>query len=83
MTNTKCTIDCAKYNVKWNIEFWRKWNAISACMLREIKTETYQIQSRATACLPSRSQNMEISKYQKLKAVKKSRTTKKYFGKRY
>ena len=28
MTNTKCTIDCAKYNVKWNIEFWRKWNAI-------------------------------------------------------
>ena len=30
MTNTKCTIDCAKYNVKWNIEFWRKWNAINA-----------------------------------------------------
>ena len=29
MTNTKCTIDCAKYNVKWNIEFWRKWNAIA------------------------------------------------------
>ena len=28
MTNTKCTIDCAKYNVKWSIEFWRKWNAI-------------------------------------------------------
>ena len=28
MTNTKCTIDCAKYNVTWNIEFWRKWNAI-------------------------------------------------------
>ena len=28
MTNTKCRIDCAKYKVKWNIEFWRKWNAI-------------------------------------------------------
>ena len=28
MTNTKCRTDCAKYNVKWNIEFWRKWNAI-------------------------------------------------------
>ena len=28
MTNTKCRIDCAKYNVKWNFEFWRKWNAI-------------------------------------------------------
>ena len=28
MTNTKCRIDCAKYNVKWNIEFRRKWNAI-------------------------------------------------------
>ena len=28
MTNKKCTIDCTKYNVKWNIEFWRKWNAI-------------------------------------------------------
>ena len=28
MPNTKCRIDCAKYNVKWNIEFWRKWNAI-------------------------------------------------------
>ena len=28
MTNIKCTIDCAKYNVKWNIEFWGKWNAI-------------------------------------------------------
>ena len=27
MTNTKCKIDCAKYNVKWNIEFWQKWNA--------------------------------------------------------
>ena len=20
--------NCVKYNVKWNIEFWRKWNAI-------------------------------------------------------
>ena len=29
-TNTKCRIDCAKYKVKWNIEFWRKWNAISS-----------------------------------------------------
>ena len=28
MTTTKCRIDCAKYNVKWNIEFWRKWNAM-------------------------------------------------------
>ena len=28
MPNTKCRIDCAKYNAKWNIEFWRKWNAI-------------------------------------------------------
>ena len=28
MANTKCRIDCVKYNVKWNIEFWRKWNAI-------------------------------------------------------
>ena len=28
MTNTKCRIHYAKYNVKWNIEFWRKWNAI-------------------------------------------------------
>ena len=28
MKNTKCRIDYAKYNVKWNIEFWRKWNAI-------------------------------------------------------
>ena len=28
MTNTKCRIDCAKYNVKWNIEFWRKLNTI-------------------------------------------------------
>ena len=28
MTNTKCRIDCAKYNVKLDIEFWRKWNAI-------------------------------------------------------
>ena len=28
MTNTKCWIDCAKYDVKWNIEFWRKRNAI-------------------------------------------------------
>ena len=34
MTNTKCTIDCAKYNVKWNIEFWRKWNAIVICTNR-------------------------------------------------
>ena len=29
MPNTKCRIDCAKYNAKWNIEFWRKWNAIA------------------------------------------------------
>ena len=29
MTNAKCRIDDAKYSVKWNIEFWRKWNAIS------------------------------------------------------
>ena len=29
MTNAKCRIDCAKYNVKWNIEFWRKWNPIA------------------------------------------------------
>ena len=29
MTNTKCTIHCAKYNVTWNIEFWLKWNAIA------------------------------------------------------
>ena len=28
MANTKCRIDCVKYNVKWTIEFWRKWNAI-------------------------------------------------------
>ena len=28
MTNTKCRTDYAKYDVKWNIEFWRKWNAI-------------------------------------------------------
>ena len=28
MANTKCRIDCVKYNAKWNIEFWRKWNAI-------------------------------------------------------
>ena len=28
MTNTKCRIDFANYNMKWNIEFWRKWNAI-------------------------------------------------------
>ena len=28
LTNTKCRIDCAKHNVKWNIEFWREWNAI-------------------------------------------------------
>ena len=28
LSNTKCRIDCAKYNVKWNIEFWREWNAI-------------------------------------------------------
>ena len=27
MTNTKFKIGCAKYNVKWNIEFWQKWNA--------------------------------------------------------
>ena len=30
MTNTKCRIDYAKDNVKWHIEFWRKWNAIAA-----------------------------------------------------
>ena len=28
MTNTKWRTDYAKYDVKWNIEFWRKWNAI-------------------------------------------------------
>ena len=28
MANTKCRIDCVKHNVKWNTEFWRKWNAI-------------------------------------------------------
>ena len=27
-TCTKCRTDCVKYNVKWNIEFWRKWSAI-------------------------------------------------------
>ena len=34
MANTKCRIDCVKYNVKWNIEFWRKWNAILLCKFR-------------------------------------------------
>ena len=33
MTNT---IDCAKYNVKWNIEFWRKWNAILGTKLKNV-----------------------------------------------
>ena len=28
ITNTKCRIDFAKYDVKWNIEFWQKWSAI-------------------------------------------------------
>ena len=28
MTNTECKIGCAKFNVKWNIELWRKWNVI-------------------------------------------------------
>ena len=32
MTNSKCRIDCAKYNVKWNIEFGRKrtWRKVKA-----------------------------------------------------
>ena len=30
MINTKCRIDCAKFNVKWNIEFLAEWNAILA-----------------------------------------------------
>ena len=34
MTNTKCSIDCAKYNVNWNIEFWRNWNAIDGTEIR-------------------------------------------------
>ena len=34
MANTKCRIDCVKYNVKCNIEFWRKWNAIIAYTIR-------------------------------------------------
>ena len=29
-----CRIDFAKYNVKWNIEFWRKWNAILISSLK-------------------------------------------------
>ena len=29
MTNTKYRIDYAKHNVKWNIEFWQKWNAMN------------------------------------------------------
>ena len=35
MKNTKCRIDYAKYNVKWNIEFWRKWNAINRDVAKE------------------------------------------------
>ena len=38
MTNTKCRIDCAKYNVKWNFEFWRKWNAIVSTLPNSIRT---------------------------------------------
>ena len=34
MTNTKCRINCAKYNVKWSIEFWWKWNAIDGTEIR-------------------------------------------------
>ena len=30
MTNAKCRIDCAKFNVKWNIEFLAEWSAILA-----------------------------------------------------
>ena len=41
MTNTKCTIDCAKYNVKWNIEFWRKWNAIKIFRNQSITMHFY------------------------------------------
>ena len=34
MTNTKCRIDYAKYNVKWNVEFWRNWNAKDGTEIR-------------------------------------------------
>ena len=40
MTNTKCRTDCAKYNVKWNIEFWRKWNSINVWFLSFLKNVT-------------------------------------------
>ena len=38
MTNTKCRIGCAKYNVKWNIEFWQKWNAIHLVIRKNERT---------------------------------------------
>ena len=34
MTNTKCRIDCAKYNINWNIEFWCNWNAKDGTEIR-------------------------------------------------
>ena len=34
MTSTKCRIDSLSTIVKWNIEFWRKWNAIELIILR-------------------------------------------------
>ena len=41
MTNTKCKIDCAKYNVKWNFEFWRKRNAIEILRNQSITMHFY------------------------------------------
>ena len=34
MTSIKCRIDSLSTIVKWNIEFWRKWNAIELIILR-------------------------------------------------
>ena len=63
MTNTKCRIDYAKSNVKWDIEFWPKWNAIISGIPTPVRT--FNPNSRPDFALKSRIQGFTYGKIPK------------------